>query len=94
MFLDEQLYEIGIKADVINKDSVIKAIQDMLQTCFKSIPSEITDINILRANIKRVNTSWNLATKRLKRESKDIVKEDGFLLFIKSKPEFEGIFNK
>jgi hypothetical protein len=92
MFLDEQLYEIGIKAIPTNRDSVIKAIKDMLQTSFKSISSEITDINILRANIKRANTSWNLATKRLKREGKDIVKEDGFLLFIKSKPEFKGIF--
>ena len=82
MFLDEQLYEIGTKVDINNNDSIDTTIKEMFQACLDNShlhlnPNNADDNDILPV-FKRINASWNMAVKRLKKENKDFAIEDGF----------------
>lgn len=92
MFLDDELLEIGRKADLSTYTSVNSACQKMLQVCFGNLVKNIEkDFSLISANFKRVNKTWVKVARLLSSEGKGFVNEDGFRLFVEATPGFKGI---
>lgn len=94
MFLDEKLYQKGleIKPDFSNDLTIIK---EMIWICIENSEEILKNSNIkdseLPAIFKRINNSWNMAIKRLDKENKHFVKENGFLLYLLENSDFEAL---
>lgn len=93
MFLDDKLLLIARSVESFTEESVRKAISDMLNACFEYISENASDTNInsVKSTFRVVNNVWRIVAKTLKDESIGLIKEDGFELFVKSKPEFKGL---
>lgn len=89
MFLDDELYQIGskVKADYSNHIEIIK---EMVWCCMDRSSADLKHCNDsqLLPYFKRVNTSWNIAVDKLKKENKDFVKKNGFITFLYFNEEF------
>lgn len=95
MFLDDKLFEIG-RRDISSEKETIEAIREMLQTCLNDITektSRNSDMRSIKSAFNRVHLTWKMVAETLEKENKGIVRPEGFKDFVKSKPEFDGIFN-
>lgn len=95
MFLDEKLLKIGRETE-LDKESILDAISKMIVACFDNITSNITEtssISAVKSTFNRVNKTWIKVARQLEKEGRGFLKEDGFDLIVRNKPEFEGIFN-
>ena len=94
MFLSDELYKKRMEVDIKNFASVKKMVFEMINICIKRITETDKRENVVLtiAEFHRTNNAWKSASKKLKKNDKDIVKENGFELYIKAKPEFKGIF--
>ena len=96
MFLDDKLVEIGRNVNINNKEEMISAIQEMIKVCFQSLTANLTaddNMEIAKKQFKRINFQWKAAALKLEKIGNGFLAQDGFEIFIKSKPEFKGLLN-
>lgn len=96
MFLDDKLYELGKQCDPHDFESVKATCHKMIQECFSHIREKIKEgpKGYTLALIGQAIKSWEIASKRLTKDGYPIVKEDGFKIFLNSKPEFKTIIEE
>lgn len=92
MFLDERIYQRGV--DVFKNEGQIPAIKAMMNECLEESGSalrEYADDKLIPVVFKRINTAWNIAVKRHKKDGYDIAVIDGFLIFMSKTEKFKCV---
>ena len=93
MFLDDELYQIGKDAGHDNI-SVVSAMAKMINKTFDAYMKQTednTNIKLCFTAFRRVNNSFKLASKRLKKDGIMYYEEDLFKGYCESMPELESI---
>ncbi len=93
MFLDDEIYNIGIEAQ-LTKKGIEDAVLKIHNACFQALTKQIGNSNDSTHMIKcfnRVNNSYKLAVKRLKKVNRGFIIPEGFRNWIEADIELKVI---